>query len=63
MLTVEAIDFELEQGLVLASSKTKRLLYYPLTGKYEVQVDGHTSMVGSDEHKASIVDKYNSIQG
>ena len=62
MITVEAIDFELEQGLVLASSKTKRLLYYPLTGEYEVQVDGHIVMLGSDEHKAQIVNRYNSIE-
>ena len=63
MVTVEAIDSKLFEGMVLASSKTKRLLYYPLTAKYEVHVDGHTIMLGSDEHKAKIVDKYNSIQG
>ena len=63
MVTVESIDFELQQGLVLASSKTKRLVYYPLTGNYEVQVYGHIVMLGSDEHKADIVNKYNSIQG
>ena len=61
MITVESIDFELEQGLVLASSKLKRLKYYPLTGEYVVEIAGHILLSGTYEHKAKIVDKYNSI--
>ena len=63
MVTVEDIDLELQQGMVIASLGGKHLLYYPLKGEYVVEVDGHIVMLGTDEHKAKIVDKYNSIQG
>lgn len=62
MIITEAdIDNKLREGIVIDSIGPKRLVYYVLTCKYEVQVNGHIVMLGSDEHKTNIINKYNSI--